>query len=109
MLKLLLIVLFFTSPAYAQDDPRYCGEPQRYADGRIVRSLTVLQQFERIWPLPEGELRDDWQIDHVIPLASGGCDNLINLQWLKRSIKTCKGTECKDRWERRIYNKDDKP
>lgn len=105
MLRILLILTLTTGSAYALDDPRFCGEPQRYSDGRIIRSLTVLQQFERIWPLPLDESRDDWQIDHVIPLASGGCDNLINLQWLKRSIKTCAGTECKDRWERRIYDR----
>ena len=43
-----------------------------------------------------------WAIDHVIPLACGGCDSIENLQWLKNSIKSCAGTECKDRWERKI-------
>ena len=30
------------------------------------------------------------------------CDDFIISQWLKNSIKTCTGTECKDRWERKI-------
>lgn len=44
-----------------------------------------------------------WAIDHVIPLAVGGCDAVSNLQWLPVEIKSCAGTVCKDRWERKVY------
>ncbi|WP_143074358.1 HNH endonuclease signature motif containing protein [Nitrosomonas sp. Nm166] len=76
------------------------------ADGSIKRSRTVTREFERLYPLPAGYNRADWQIDHVIPLAEGGCDAVRNMQWLPESIKTCADDHCKDRWEREgIYSK----
>ena len=66
----------------------------------IKRSYKVRKEFERLYPLPTVYNRDDWQIDHVIPLAIGGCDSVSNMQWLPRSIKTCANNYCKDRWER---------
>lgn len=91
----------------AINDLRYCGEPARYDSGRIKRSGTVLREFAKVFPCPstlEPVIScEGWQIDHVIPLASGGCDSAINLQWLPLSIKTCSDKSCKDRWER-IYH-----
>lgn len=90
-------------PAYADNhltDTRYCGEPQRTETGKIKRSSEVRRQFERLYPLPPGYDRSQWQIDHVIPLASGGCDAVRNMQWLPMVIKTCADDDCKDRWER---------
>ncbi len=84
-------------------DPRYCGEPQRTSSGKIKRSASVLRDFESLYPLPAGYVRSEWQIDHVIPLAVGGCDALHNLQWLPKVIKTCAEDHCKDRFERVIY------
>jgi len=90
----------------APADPRYCGEPRRTAEGRIHRDRAVLREFAKTHPCPSTlEPRPScpgWAIDHVIPLASGGCDSLINLQWLPDSLKSCAG-DCKDRWERRYH------
>ena len=81
-------------------DTRYCGKPDRNADGSIKRSYKVRKEFERLYPLPAQYNRDDWQVDHVIPLAIGGCDSVNNMQWLPKAIKTCSSDYCKDRWER---------
>lgn len=99
-----IVLLFgFNDPVYANNhltETRYCGEPQRTATGKIKRSAEVRRQFERLYPLPQGYDRSMWQIDHVIPLASGGCDAVRNMQWLPTVIKTCADDDCKDRWER---------
>lgn len=84
-------------------DERYCGEPKRNAAGRIVRSIAERNRFESLYPLPVQYNRQDWQVDHVIPLVVGGCDALINMQWLPKRIKTCADDNCKDRFERIIY------
>lgn len=85
-------------------ETRYCSEPARNVDGSIRRNRTVVREFERLYPLPAGYKRDEWQIDHVIPLAESGCDAIRNMQWLPKTIKTCPGIDCKDRWERKgIY------
>lgn len=67
-------------------ETRYCGAPARNSDGSIKRSHKVKKEFERLYPLPTGYNRDDWQIDHVIPLAIGGCDSISNMQWLPIAI-----------------------
>jgi hypothetical protein len=105
-----LVVLLLAASASAQTSPhpdaRICGAPVRDADGRIHRSSTVLRAFQIIHPCPSTGSRTGacpgWAIDHVLPLACGGCDSIENLQWLKNSIKSCPGAECKDRWERKI-------
>jgi hypothetical protein len=106
-----LVVLLLAGAVSAQTTPhpdaRICGtEPTRDPDGRISRSSIVLRAFQIIHPCPATGSRTGpcpgWAIDHVIPLACGGCDSIENLQWLKNSIKSCPGTECKDRWERAI-------
>ena|SRR5690348_15294764 len=87
---------------------RYCAAaPMRDASGAIVRSQAVLSAFRRVHPCPvTGLLRGacpGWALDHVIPLDCGGCDAVSNLQWLPAALKSCAGTLCKDRWERKIY------
>ena len=84
-------------------ETRYCGAPARNSDGSIKRSYKVRKEFDRLYPLPTGYNRYDWQIDHVIPLSMGGVDAVRNLQWLPKEIKTCSSDACKDRWERIIY------
>jgi hypothetical protein len=106
LLALFLFVGSMTLPRAA--DIRVCGtEAVRNADGQIVRSSTVLKRFQEAHPCPSTGLSEGacpgWSKDHVIPLACGGCDSIENLQWMKNSIKSCAGTECKDRWERKIY------
>lgn len=94
------------SPQAPQDE-RYCGEPARDEAGHLVRSSTERARFVRVFPCPAtlqttGACRG-WQVDHVIPLAAGGCDAPKNMQWLPSAIKTCASSACKDRWERRYH------
>lgn len=93
-------------PAWAQDG-RYCGPPARDEDGVIIRSRPLLREFQRLYPCPATGKTSGacpgWYKDHIVPLVCGGCDSLENLQWLPGEIKTCAGTVCKDRWERRVY------
>jgi 5-methylcytosine-specific restriction endonuclease McrA len=44
-----------------------------------------------------------WEVDHVIPLACGGCDAVANMQWLPSGAKSTSSPLAKDRWERRVY------
>lgn len=108
MLKLIiLVVLMLPNFAYGLEDPRYCGPPERRADGRIVRSTKVLNDFKKMYPCPStGEDHGNcpgWAIDHVVPRVCGGCDTILNLQWLPNEIKSGPGDLPKDRWERKVY------
>lgn len=108
MLAALFIIAAW--PAQAQD-ARVCYADltliPRTADGAIKRSTAARAAFVRTWPCPAtGEVTGScagWQIDHTIPLANGGCDRQVNMQWLPVSIKTCRDLSCKDRWERWVY------
>lgn len=108
MKLLAALVLVLALPAYAGalDETRYCGEPKRDVQGRIVRRADVLDAFAKRYPCPAtGERKRSckgWAIDHVIPLAVGGCDAVGNLQWLPNRLKSC-AKHCKDRWEREVY------
>jgi hypothetical protein len=91
------------------DDPRYCGDAQRDARGKIKRSAAMVRAFKTEHACPV-TLRHfgpcgGWAVDHVIPLACGGCDNIGNMQWLPNAIKSSSATVSKDRWERRVYCK----
>lgn len=110
MMRSLLLALI-SLPAYAQPlDPllehRYCGPPARTAAGEIKRSAAVLGAFRRAHPCPVTGLSTGacagWAIDHVIPLACGGCDAVSNLQWLPDGLKSV-AVIGKDRFERKIY------
>lgn len=98
---------FMAGKAFGAEDARYCGTPVRDAAGVIARSEKVKLDFQKLYPCPATGRKTGacpgWAKDHVIPLDCGGCDSVTNLQWLKNSIKSCPGTECKDRWERKIY------
>lgn len=106
---MIVLVLFMAllSPAAFAQDARYCGPPVRDKDGVIVRSSAVLREFQRLYPCPvNGQASGacpGWSKDHTIPLVCGGCDAVENLQWLPAPLKSCAGTVCKDRWERRVY------
>jgi hypothetical protein len=100
----ILLALAFLLPAQvmataASGDLRLC-------ETRQVRGHAAKAEFRKIHPCPSTHLTQGacpgWQVDHVIPLASCGCDIVENLQWLKVEIKTCAGALCKDRWERKI-------
>lgn len=110
---LLIAAILFVAPGPAIADnhfaeTRYCGEPKRNTDGTIKRNRAVITAFKNLYPLPQDKDPTDWQVDHVIPLAEGGCDAVRNMQWLPKSIKTCADDDCKDRWERKgIYSRND--
>ena len=94
--------------AYAQPaDPRYCGAPARDEDGRIHRSEAAKRAFAKLYACPATGKHSascpGWAIDHVVPLACGGCDSPANMQWLPNEIKRCADDACKDRWERTVY------
>lgn len=111
---LLMIILLLVScgdNAYADQvsvDPalvetRFCGEPKRNSKGEIYRSTKVRLAFEAMYPLPPGEKRADYAVNHTIPLASGGCDYVSNMDWLRIIGKSCGEPYCKDRYERLVY------
>lgn len=92
---------------YPLEETRYCGEPARMADGSIRRRADVIRAFKKTHPCPVTGAATGacpgWAVDHVIPLAVGGCDSVSNLQWLPNEIKSAPGATPKDRWERRLY------
>lgn len=91
----------------AVEDARYCGEPSRTPAGRIKRSRAALDDFVKVFPCPANLKHTTscpgWNIDHTIPLASGGCDTPVNMSWLPVAIKACNKNVCKDRFERACY------
>jgi len=109
LLAFLLLACGAQAAADAMQETRYCGEPRRDAQGRMLRRADVLAAFRKLYPCPEtGKVRGacpGWAIDHVIPLAVGGCDAVRNLQWLPTDLKSCPGKVCKDRWERDVYRR----
>lgn len=109
----ILIIIFMTLllialgvSANAAQDPRYCGSPKRDSNNVILRNHAELYKFRIIHQCPStGNYKGacpDWSIDHVIPLACGGCDIIVNMQWLPNSIKIS-GAYAKDKFERKIY------
>ena len=88
------------------DEERYCGI-HRDSTGKIIRSPAIVRDFRNVHPCPATGKTDGacagWAIDHVVPLECGGCDAVSNMQWLPDAIKSCAGTVCKDRWEKRVY------
>jgi len=92
------------------DETRYCGPPARNADGSIKRRADVLAKYRQVIPCPSTGLHagacPGWSLDHVWPLAACGCDSVENIHWLNNAIKSCAGTQCKDRWERWVYSCD---
>lgn len=102
----------YLTPAAPPVDPtkeyRQCGAPAREADGTIKRSSTVLNAYKKLHPCPvTGKSTGacpGWSVNHIIPLASGGCDSVINMAWMPNSIKSCAEDKCIDRWERKYYS-----
>ncbi len=113
----LLAWMFQPNPAHADalagatldayKEYRKCGEPRREISGKIARSSGVIRAFRALYPCPGTGLKigacPGWAIDHVIPLAVGGCDAVFNMQWLPDGAKNVKGELAKDRWERTVY------
>lgn len=99
-------VLLAVLTARAQDT-RFCGPPARDADGAIARSSAERARFQRLYPCPANGARrgacPGWAVDHVVPLACGGCDAVPNMQWLPTGSKSTTSPLAKDRWERAVY------
>lgn len=104
-LAVLLTVSCGPSHAGALDETRYCGLPKRNTKGDIIRRADVLAAFKKEHPCPVNGATSGscsgWAMDHVIPLACGGCDSVSNLQWLPNGIKSA-AVIGKDRFERKI-------
>lgn len=105
----ILFVFSCVGESYAATDSRICTTQEtvvRDKNGKIKRSMSLLRDYQSIHPCPStGKTTDScpgWALDHVIPLACGGCDSIENLQWLPNEIKSAAGKYPKDRWERKI-------
>ena len=101
MKYLLIILLAYSGLAFADNhliETRYCGV-QRDDNGRIKRSARVVKEFEKLYPLPTGYDRSQWQVNHSVPLVCGGCDAVRNLIWMRKEAKTCAEDWCQDRHE----------
>jgi hypothetical protein len=62
--------------------------------GYLVRSKSRRAAFLRATGYPKG--RPGFVVDHLVPLACGGCDLASNMSWL-----TLEEWRAKSRWERR--------
>ena len=78
-----------TAPQHARADPGV----QRDKNGKVKRSSTAKEQFERQSGYPRG--RSGYVVDHVVPLAKGGGDSPSNMQW-----QTVAEAKAKDKVER---------
>jgi 5-methylcytosine-specific restriction endonuclease McrA len=114
MRRLLIASLLFPLLVHAGTAPdallekRYCGPPTRTASGDILRRADVLRAFKQAHRCPSTGLYTGdcpgWAMDHVVPLACGGCDAVWNLQWLPNDLKSDAGEpHDKDRFERKVY------
>jgi hypothetical protein len=69
------------------------------APAKEYRSLEVKREFQRQHPCPSTERATGacpgYIKDHIVPLACGGPDSVVNLQW-----QTTAAAKAKDRWER---------
>ena len=86
--------------AVRDQETRYYSTPSKPE----ARRGSVLSAFKRAHPCPASGARagpcPGWILDHVIPLACGGGDAVLNLQWLPTAI-----WREKSRWERKIYRR----
>jgi hypothetical protein len=83
-----------TRPAATTPSPTSASTQPRDEKGRFVRSETVRRNFMVLTGYPSG--RSGYIVDHIIPLACGGPDSVVNMQW-----QTVAEAQAKDAWERR--------
>ena len=74
------------------------------ADARIKRSQSAKVEFKLANPCPANGARKGpckgYVIDHINPLACGGLDAPVNMQW-----QTIADGKAKDKWERKACGK----
>jgi len=74
------------------------------ADAHIKRSQSAKVEFKYEHPCPASGARKGpckgYVIDHVNPLACGGLDAAVNMQW-----QTVADGRAKDKWERKACGK----
>lgn len=68
------------------------------AEARSARSRQARRTFMKQTGYPHG--RPGYVIDHIVPLACGGPDHALNMQW-----QTIAEAKEKDRWERKACGK----
>lgn len=110
-MKKLIVLFLLLIPTFIQatllDETRCCITPVRTANGDILRRADVIAAFRKVHACPSTGLYKgacpNWAIDHPVPLACGGKDEVSNMQWLPLPIKSAAGIYPKDRWERKIY------
>lgn len=104
----MIVVWLVDAKADQYTDSRICYNNERYASGAYKRNAKVPRAYQMVVPCPSTGLETGacpgWSVDHVRPISRCGCDSVDNVQWLKNTIKSCAGTECKDRWELFIYS-----
>lgn len=103
---LFILLLSFGTTSYSGNtldpfqDPRYCGEPKRNPKtGDIVRSKTLINLANKLYPLPPDKNPDDFEWNHDIPLVCGGCNSLANITRIHKKAKRCRDDWCQDRHE----------
>lgn len=95
----------YTAPVYAPAYPSSTSRArsvtgERDSNGRIKRSASAKHDFTLSNPCPiTGRTSGPcpgYVIDHVYPLACGGADSPLNMQW-----QTADAAKAKDKWERK--------
>lgn len=85
----LLTVVKVADPALVET--RYCGAPKRDASGVIVRRADVVRAYWSFHVCPTTGLHKapcpDYALNHVVPLACGGCDAVNNLTAVRFDAK----------------------
>jgi len=90
------------SDAGPLDETRCCITPLRNADGSIYRRSAVAAAYKRIWPCPSTHEKygpcPGWSVNHAVPLACGGKDEVSNMLWMRNDAK-----KIQDSYERIIF------
>lgn len=110
LITLLLVLTGCASPVapnalmavdYDLLETRYCGSPKRDASGSIMRRSAVVSAYWRQHACPTTGLYKapcpDYALNHIIPLACGGCDSVSNLVAMRVDAK-----KIVDSYERKI-------
>jgi len=91
---ILLPLLFAAATAATLPTPDLTCRVREKASGALVRSAYRKHLFWRMTGYPTG--RPGYAVDHIVPLACGGCDLPSNMEWL-----TISEWRAKSLWERR--------